>query len=245
MFAYTLRARRYRHYDLARRMTPPDWTHIGRLFRLGLPISISLGMEVGMFTVSTLLMGRFGAETAAGHQIALNVASLTFMVPLGIAQALTVQVGLALGAGQAVEARRRGQLGILMCGGLMALSGLCLWLFGQEIAALYTPDPAVTAIAAHFLVFAALFQLGDGLQIRASGALRGYKDTRIPMFMTTFSYWLVGLAVGVYLSLYAGLGAGGLWIGLVCGLFTAALSLNLRFYWLAWRTDAAVMQPSA
>lgn len=214
---YTLKAARYKTYDLAKRMTLPDWAHIGSLFNLGFPICIGLAMEAGMFMVSTLLMGRFGAETVAGHQIALNIASITFMIPLGIAQALTVRVGRAIGAGDMVGARQRGQLGILMCGGLMAISGLCLWLFGEHLAALYTPDNAVVAIGAHFLMFAALFQLGDGLQIGASGVLRGYKDTRVPMLINTVSYWLVGLASGVYLSMYTSLGADGLWIGIVRG----------------------------
>ncbi|PIE00730.1 MAG: MATE family efflux transporter [Thiothrix nivea] len=230
---YTLKTPRYRRYDLARRMTLPDWEHIRRLFSLGFPICIALAMEAGMFMVSTLLMGRFGAEIVAGHQIALNVSAITFMVPLGIAQALTVRVGRAIGAGDMVVARHRGQLGITMCGGLMLMSGICLWLFGYAIAALYTPDQAVVAIAAHFLVFAAFFQLGDGLQIGASGVLRGYKDTRVPMVINTVSYWLVGLASGVYLSLYTSLGADGLWLGIVIGLFIAAVTLNGRFYWLS------------
>ncbi|MEZ5534635.1 MAG: MATE family efflux transporter [Thiolinea sp.] len=230
---YTLKAPRYRSYDLARRMTLPDWQHVGRLFNLGFPVCISLAMEAGMFMVSTLLMGRFGAEIVAGHQIALNVASITFMVPLGIAQALTVRVGRAIGAGNMAAARHRGQLGIVMCGGLMLVSGICLWLFGSFIAALYSPDQAVVAIAAHFLVFAAFFQLGDGLQVGASGVLRGYKDTRIPMVINSITYWLVGLASGVYLSLYTPLGADGLWLGIVIGLFTTAIILNLRFYWLS------------
>lgn len=233
--AYTLKAPRYKVYKLAKRMVLPDWVHIGRLFKLGLPICIGLAMESGMFMVSSLLMGRFGAETVAGHQIALNVSSVTFMVPLGIAQALTVRVGLAIGAEDMNAARQRGQLGIVLCGGLMAISGVCLWLFGENLAALYTPDGAVVAIAAHFLVFAAFFQLGDGLQIGALGALRGYKDTRIPMLMSAVSYWLIGLATGIYLSLYTSLGADGLWIGIVLGLFTAAVMLNGRFYSLSRR----------
>lgn len=232
---YTLKAARYQSYDLARRMTLPDWAHIRSLFNLGFPICIGLAMEAGMFMVSTLLMGRFGAETVAGHQIALNIVSITFMIPLGIAQALTVRVGRAIGAGEMVLARQRGQLGIVLCGGLMAISGLCLWFFGESLAALYTPDNTVVAIGAHFLMFAALFQLGDGLQIGASGVLRGYKDTRVPMFINTVSYWLVGLATGVYLSMYTSLGADGLWIGIVIGLFTAAVVLNGRFYLLSRR----------
>ncbi|MGB0845847.1 MAG: MATE family efflux transporter [Thiolinea sp.] len=226
---YTLKAKRYQQYDLARRMTGPDWLHIKQLFLLGLPICISLSMESGMFTVSTLLMGRFGVDIVAGHQIALNIASLTFMVPLGIAQALTVQVGHSIGRKDMLQARKRGLLGVTVCGGFMFCSGLSLWLFGDFFAGLYTPDQQVVAIAAQLMLFAALFQFFDGLQIGASGALRGYKDTKIPMYLTTISYWVVGLPVGVLLGIYYGWGGSGLWLGLVCGLFAAAVLLNGRF----------------
>lgn len=226
---YTLKAKRYQPYDLARRMTGPDWAHIRQLFFLGLPICISLAMEAGMFTVSTLLMGRFGVDIVAGHQIALNIASLTFMVPLGIAQALTVQVGHSIGRKDMLQARQRGQLGIVVCGGFMLLSGMSLWLFGSFFAGLYTPDQKVVAIAAHLMLFAALFQFFDGLQIGASGALRGYKDTRVPMYLTTISYWVVGLPIGVGLGVYLGWGGSGLWLGLVFGLLMAAILLGGRF----------------
>lgn len=226
---YTLKAKRYQQYDLARRMTGPDWMHIKQLFLLGLPICISLAMESGMFTVSTLLMGRFGVDVVAGHQIALNIASLTFMVPLGIAQALTVQVGHSIGRKDMLQARQRGQLGIVVCGGFMLLSGISLWLFGSFFAGLYTPDQKVVAIAAHLMLFAALFQFFDGLQIGASGALRGYKDTRVPMYLTTISYWVIGLPIGVGLGVYMGWGGPGLWLGLVFGLLMAALLLGGRF----------------
>ena len=111
----------------------------------------------------------------------------------------------------------------------MFCSGLSLWLFGDFFAGLYTPDQQVVAIAAQLMLFAALFQFFDGLQIGASGALRGYKDTKIPMYLTTISYWVVGLPVGVLLGIYYGWGGSGLWLGLVCGLFAAAVLLNGRF----------------
>ncbi|HPY41789.1 MAG TPA: MATE family efflux transporter, partial [Thiolinea sp.] len=235
LFTYTLKTPRYRSYDLAKRMTRPDPAHMMQLLRLGIPISVSLGMEVGMFMVVALLMGSFGVTAAAGHQIALNVASLTFMVPLGTAMALTVQVGNAIGA-QAYElARQRGQLGIALCAGFMLLSGVNLWLWGEQIASWYSTDLAVVQAASHFLLFAALFQLGDGIQVSSAGALRGYKDTLYPMLITTFCYWVVGVALGWYLSQYTTLGASGLWLGLVTGLFMAALLLGLRFNSLSKR----------
>lgn len=235
LFTYTLQAPRYRTYQLAKRMTRPDPAHLMKLLRLGLPISVSLGMEVSMFMVVALLMGSFGVTAAAGHQIALNVASLTFMVPLGTAMALTVQVGNALGAQSYQLARQRGHLGMLLCAGFMLLSGLNLWLWGEQIASWYSSDAAVVQAAAHFLVFAALFQLGDGIQVSAAGALRGYKDTLYPMLITTFCYWVVGVALGWYLSHSTPFAAAGLWVGLVSGLFMAALLLSLRFNSLSKR----------
>lgn len=233
LFTYTLKAPRYRSYQLAKRMTRPDPAHLAKLLRLGLPISFSLGMEVSMFMVVALLMGSFGVTAAAGHQIALNIASLTFMVPLGTAMALTVQVGNAIGAQSYQLARQRGQLGILLCAGFMLFSGLNLWLWGEQIAGLYSDDVAVVQAASHFLLFAALFQLGDGIQVSSAGALRGYKDTLYPMLITTFCYWVVGVALGWYWSHYTTLGASGLWLGLVIGLFMAALLLGLRFHSLS------------
>ncbi len=235
LYAYTLRARRYQPYDLARRMTWPDWAHIGQIVRLGLPISIGVTMEVGMFTTIALLMGRLSVEAAAGHQIALNIASATFMVPLGTSLALTVRVGHAIGGQNYRLAQQRGRLGIMLCAGFMALSGLMLWLYGAVLAALYTDNAAVAAVATHLLVFAAIFQFWDGLQVGAIGVLRGYKDTKIPMYMSVFCYWVIGVGTSVYLSVYGDHGAEGLWIGLVAGLLVAALVLNARVQWLSER----------
>ncbi len=235
LFAYTLSAKRYKEFDLAKRMTLPDWSHIATLFRLGLPISISLGMEVGMFTTIALLMGQFGIASTAGHQVAVSISSLTFMIPLGISIASTVRVGLALGAGQALDARYRGILAIIVCASVMTVSGLMLWLFGAQFAALYTEDAQVVELAAHFLVFAAVFQLADGLQVGASGVLRGYKDTAMPMLINAICYWVIGIGTSIYLTDYLNSGPEGLWMGLVFGLLAAAVVLNARFLWLSRR----------
>ena len=233
LFAYTLAAPRYARFNLAKRMTMPDWKHIGALFRLGLPVSISLGMEVGMFTTVAVLMGSYGVEATAGHQVAVSIASLTFMVPLGISIASTVRVGLALGAGDTTIARKRGLLSISVCGTIMLVSCIGLWLFGAKLAAIYSQDPAVIGLAAHFLLFAAVFQFADGLQVGASGVLRGYKDTAVPMLINAVCYWLIGIGIALYLSRKLGYGPDGLWIGLVCGLIAAAVILNVRFFWLS------------
>ena len=232
LFGYTLWAPRYREYDLRKRMTPPDWPHILQTLKLGLPIAVAMGMEASLFTTTALLMGRFGVDAAAGHQIAINLASLTFMIPLGVSMALTVRVGQAVGAKQLLQARKRGFLGVSVCGALTMISALCFWLFGSWLAGLYTDDKAVINIASQLLIMAALFQVVDGLQVGAVGVLRGYKDTTIPMLIAVFCYWGIGMGTAVWFGIFDGMGPTGLWLGLVAGLFAAAVILNYRFHYL-------------
>ncbi len=230
LFAYTLHTPRYAAHRLRQTWTRPDWTHIARIVRLGLPISIGMAMESGMFTATALLMGRFGVDAVAGHQIAINLASLMFMVPLGISIALTVRVGQALGAGQPLAARYRGRLGIVLCTAFMLASALLLGSLGKFFAGLYTPNQTVVAVAAQFLVYAAVFQVVDGMQVGAMGVLRGYKDTKIPMLITVFCYWVIGMGLSLSLGVFGPLGPVGLWVGLVGGLAVAAVVLNGRFW---------------
>jgi len=213
-------------------MTPPDWQHIWSTLKLGIPIAVAMGLEAGLFTTTALLMGRFGVEAAAGHQIAINLASLTFMIPLGVSMALTVRVGQAIGAKQALQAKQRGALGVVICGATTAISALCFWIFGSWLAGLYTDDQAVIVIASQLLIMAALFQIVDGLQVGAVGVLRGYKDTTVPMIIAAFCYWGIGMGTAIWFGIYTAMGPAGLWLGLVTGLFTAAVILNLRFYFL-------------
>jgi MATE family multidrug resistance protein len=233
LLAYTLWTPKYRDYDLRKRMTPPDWSHILATLKLGIPIAVAMGMEAGLFTTTALLMGRFGVDAAAGHQIAINLASLTFMIPLGVSMALTVRVGQAIGAKQFLQAKQRGALGVVICGCITVISALCFWLFGSWLANLYTNDQAVIVIASQLLVMAALFQIVDGLQVGAVGVLRGYKDTTIPMLIAVFCYWGIGMGTAIWFGIYGEMGPAGLWLGLVTGLLAAAIILNLRFYFLS------------
>ena len=230
--AYTLWTPKFKEFDLRKRMTPPDWPHILQTFKLGFPIAVAMGMESSLFTATALLMGRFGVEAAAGHQIAINLASLTFMIPLGISMAITVRVGQAIGAKKHLQAQKRGRLGIIVCGSFTILSALCFWLFGSWLASLYTDDQAVIVIASQLLVMAALFQIVDGLQVGAVGVLRGHKDTTIPMLIAVFCYWGIGMGTAVWFGIIGTMGPSGLWFGLVTGLLAAAIILNLRFYYL-------------
>lgn len=199
------------------------------ILRLGLPIGLIMVAEAGLFVMVALLMARFGDLTVAAYQVAINFAALVFMIPVGVALATTVRVGHAVGAGDAVGARLRGGVG-MMLGVLNAASNaLIMLLLGQWIASLYTDDPAIAAQATHFLYLAAIFQFFDGLQVTANGALRGFKDTRWPALITLVAYWLVGLPVAWGLAFTFGMGADGLWWGLTAGLGAAATGLCLRY----------------
>lgn len=229
-FALYLRASpRYRALGWERGRRGPDPAVILGLVRLGAPMAISVLLEVGMFSAAGLLIGRFGAIAAASHQLALNVAGVAFMVPLGLAMAITVRVGLAAGRGDAAGVRRAGLVGIGLT--LLTQSISCAVMVGlpHAIIALYTRDAAVTAGAVTLLWFAALFQFSDGIQVAANGALRGLKDTQVPMVITAFSYWVAGMPVGWLLAYPAGLRAPGMWIGLIVGLSCAAALLLTRF----------------
>jgi MATE family multidrug resistance protein len=209
-----------------------EWPRAGwlrELLRLGLPIGFSFFVEVSMFAGVALLMGSISAVAVAGHQIAINVASTTFMVALGISLATTVRVGNALGRGDLEGARRSGWLGIQIALAVQVLSATVLVTFPRAIATIYSRDQGVIAIAAQLLVLAAIFQLSDGLQVSAAGALRGLKDTRGPMIVTVVAYWLVGLPFGYWLCFHRDLGPRGLWIGIIGGLTVAGVLLAARF----------------
>ncbi len=227
-------ARSFPQHRIFQGLWTPDWAMLRQLVRVGTPIALTLGFEVSMFATTAVLMGLLGAPQLAAHQIALQTASITFMVPLGLAIATSVRVGQALGRGEFAAARRSGYLGMGSSVLVMCLSALAFWLFPRSIIGLYLDvnDPAnaaVVALATGFLAIAAMFQLFDGLQVSSAGALRGFKDTRVPMLMTLFAYWGVGISSGALLCFAFGLGGTGLWLGLVFGLATAALLLAWRF----------------
>jgi len=230
---YVATRRHYRELCLFARFDPPRPAAMGELLRLGVPMGISLFMESSLFVAVALAIGTLGTDVVASHQIAINVASVTFMVPLGIAMATTVRVGHAVGRRDRDGVRDAGLIGFLLTVGTQGVSAILMLTVPQHIAALYTVDAAVIALAAQLLVLAGWFQFSDGIQVAASGALRGLKDTRVPMLITTFAYWGVGMPVGWWLAFRAGYSARGMWMGLIAGLSMAALLLTLRFWRLA------------
>lgn len=228
--AYLARARRFAELRLFERFDPPQWPQISSLLRTGLPIGVTVAMEGGLFIVTALLIGRIGELEVAAHQIAINVASLCFMIPFGLAEATTVRVGHAIGAGRGSYGVRRAALaGLALVLATQALSAAVLLGANEAIAAIYTRDLAVASLAGSLLLLAAAFQFPDGIQVLSAGALRGLKDTRVPMFIAAFAYWGVGMPLGAGLGLGLGWGPRGMWLGLIAGLTVAAVLMGLRF----------------
>jgi MATE family multidrug resistance protein len=215
----------------------PDLSVVRRLLKLGLPIGAGIFLEVAVFSIVTLLIGRLGVDALASHQIAFNVGGIAFMIPLALGMAATIRVGSNVGA-KAYSASRRSAFVALGASVVFAVSAAAVvFAFRESIASLYTTDPAVVEMASGLLVFVAFYQLLDDTQITAIGALRGYKDTRTPMFTSALAYWVIALPVGVTLGFGLGpveaMGVRGFWVGLFVGLTFAALILISRVAWLS------------
>ncbi len=232
MLFWVNKASIYRASQLFSRWEWPDRATIGPLVAVGLPIGIAVFAESSIFSVIALLIGGLDENVVAGHQIALNFSALVFMIPYSLGMAVTVRVGHNLGAGLPRDARFAAGVGMAAALGYACVSASLMLLLREQIAAMYSPDPAVIAIAASLIVFSALFQFSDALQVTAAGALRGYRDTRVTMIMTLFAYWGIGLPVGYSLGLtdwfQEPTGPRGLWQGLVVGLTGAAIMLCIR-----------------
>ena len=220
--------------NLVHRWVPPRWlvrchrAAFVHLLAIGFPTSLQLLTEVGAFVTSALIIGSLGATSLAAHQVAITCAATTFMVPLGIALAISVRVGEIVGAGQRDRLHRVLTGGWLFALGFMSLSTYAFSFHGHALAAQFVADPAVIDIAARLLIVAAVFQLFDGIQIVAVSALRGVDDVRLPAWIAFFAYWVVALPCGSWLTFGWHLGAFGIWCGLASGLAAAALALGLR-----------------
>ena len=200
------------------------------LLQMGLPAASSLLFESGAFAAAMLMMGWLGAPALAAHQIALSCAALTFMVPLGLSMAVSIRISQARGAGRHELLRPIG-LGAFACGGLaMAVFATTFILAGRGLAAGFTADPVVIALAVRLLVVAGIFQLFDGGQVIASGALRGLTDVKVPTGITFVAYWVLSLPLGYVLAFHTPLGPVGVWTGLAAGLGCAAGLLSWRFH---------------
>lgn len=241
--AYVGLQRYYRPFGVFERWEGPRLDEIGEILKLGLPIGVSVFLEASLFATVALLMGSMGTNVVAGHQIAINIASITFMIPLGLSMAITVRVGQAMGRGSQIGARRAGFVGVALSLVIMGIAAAIMLLLPELIVGIYTNDPTVTAIAVELLFMAAIFQLSDGSQVAGAGALRGLKDTAVPMVITFVAYWGIGLPLGYTLGVVRSMGPQAMWIGLIAGLTVAAVCLNGRFYFVTRRMLTEKAQP--
>lgn len=227
--------RTLRRYRIMGRWWRPEWTRLREIVAIGTPIMLTVLAEAGLFSLAALLMGRIGQAELAAHTVALNVAALAFQVPFGINQAATIRVGYHYGAADRAGAGRAGWSALALSVGFMALTASAMLLVPIFILRLYVdPDDARNAVlvglAVQYMMVAAAFQLFDGAQAVAAGALRGLQDTRIPLLIALFGYWAVGFSTAILLGFYTPLEGVGVWIGLALGLVVVAVLLTWRWH---------------
>lgn len=230
MIWFTTTYKPFQRFNIFGKFRLPEKKYLSELVRIGVPIGISSSMEVSMFAIVSLLISSLSAIEVAGHQIAINFAAICFMIPLGLSIAISARVGNAIGRKKPHEARFRGYTGVAISSGFMILTATALFLFPEAISAIYTSDAQVTDVAVQLLYMAGIFQISDGLQVSGYGALRGLKDTKIPMFVNLFAYWIIGIPTAYVLGFTYNYGAPGFWIGLIAGLTVAGILHNARFY---------------
>ena len=226
--------RRLRRYRIFGNWWRAEWSRLREIVRLGFPVMMIIIAEAGLFSGAAFLMGRIGEAELAGHTVALQLAALAFQIPFGIGQAATIRVGYHYGARDHVAIGRAGWAGIALAGGFMVLTALLMLLAPRLLLSIYIdPDAAknaaMAAFAVQFMAVAAAFQLFDGIQAAAAGALRGLQDTRVPMLIAIFSYWVPGYGVAMWLGFRTPLAGTGVWIGLAVGLVFAAALLTWRW----------------
>ncbi len=240
ILAYALWLPMARRFALMVRFWRPDWHAFRAIFRLGMPVGLTLVAEVGMFVSSNIMMGWIGTQELAAHGIALQITSIVFMVHLGLSNAATVRVGQAKGRH---DQKGMADAAITVIAISLVIAVLTIFVYvliPDKLVMLYLDPllpttPIIVAIASMLMFYAALFQLTDSIQVIALGLLRGVQDTRVPMIYAAISYWLIGVPVAYVLAFTMDVGPAGLWLGLVAGLSTAAVLLLVRFYRGLWR----------
>ncbi|MGR3764692.1 MATE family efflux transporter [Rossellomorea sp. NS-SX7] len=215
-------------FFIFRSLQKPNISKWKEIFRIGVPIGLSIFFEVSIFSAVTLLMSEYKTAVIAAHQAALNFASFLYMIPLSISMALTIVVGFEVGAKRLKDAKIYSWMGVSIALILAVCYGVILYVFRTEISYLYTDDPYVLELIGHFLLYAVFFQLSDAIQAPVQGALRGYKDVNITFIMALISYWVIGLPLGYLLANYTNFGPYGYWLGLTSGLTAGALTLTGR-----------------
>ncbi len=229
MMIYVSKAKRYQEYDPSFRFRNINWPVIKQLARVGVPTGFQNFFEIGAFSFSAIMIGWFGSNQLAAHQIAISLASVSFMIILGISSAGTIRVGHAYGRKDIGDVRRSGFLTAVFTSSIMACFGVLFIIFRDQLPHIFSEDPAVIQIASSLIIVAALFQISDGAQAAGLGILRGITDVRIPMFITFIAYWVIALPIGCFLGFTLKMEVVGIWVGLLAGLSAAAVMLNLRF----------------
>jgi len=218
----------FARYNLFAKLDRPSWQHIGPMLSLSLPIFLALAFEAGLFAATSIQSGILGTLPAGAHFIAIGATAFCYMLPLGLSFALTARVGRAYGRSQMHALELRIYSGVVLTFVMAAITALVLLIFRHQIAAIYTDDMELRQFAATLLLVAVLFQLSDGMQATLIGMLRGLQDTKIPMLINLFSYWMIAFGIGYWLAHHAGWGVYGLWTGLIIGLTVSAVLLGLR-----------------
>mgnify|MGYP003422865186 FL=1 len=226
---YVMRNEKFKQYDVNFHFRGLDFKIIKKILRLGLPSGFQYFFEVGAFSFAVIMIGWIGANELAAHQIAINLASISFMAVLGISQAASIRVGNAMGEQSVSKIRKAGFTGIFLGASIMSLAGLTFILLNNFLPTLYIDDEAVISIASRLIIIAALFQLSDGTQAVGIGVLRGLTDIKGPTIITFVAYWIISLPIAYLLAFNFNLGVDGVWIGLLIGLTASAILLTLRF----------------
>lgn len=227
MAVIVLTVRPFRRYRVFSRLWRADWPRYAQIFRIGTPAGIAVLMEIGLFAAAVYLMGIIGPVAVAAHTIAIQCAAVTFMIPLGVSQAATVRVGMALGRRDRAGIGRAAGAALTVGTAFMAAMAVLFWVLPRPIVGLFidldAPENAVvTALAVEFLIFAGAFQVFDGAQAIGTGILRGLNDTRVPMLMATVGFWLIGFPVCIGLAFGLGWDGVGIWVGLSLSLVVFA-----------------------
>jgi len=240
LLAYVLLARRTRRYGFLDRLWRPDWPLFVETLRVGLPIGVTLVMEIALFTAAVVLMGLIGTNALAANAIASQLAAFTFMIPLGIAQAATIRVGLFVGRRDPAGVVRAGWVALALAEAVMVCTAFVFWFAPMPLIDVFLDLGAaasvpVAALAVQFLAVAAVFQIFDGAQVVGIGALRGIKDTRVPMLIAAVGYWVIGIGAALLFAFQLGFGGVGVWIGLAAGLAVVSVMAVARFHVLTQR----------
>jgi len=235
LLLYTLFSKKYSHLIFFTHFHIPEWKTFKEILHIGIPMAFTVGMEVLMFGAVGLFIARYSIDTIAAHQIAVNFSGILFMVPMGLSIAVSARVGNAVGRSSAADVQMAAKLGLIFSIIFMTCAAAITLSIPAHIVSVYSNESTVIDIGAQLILMAAIFMVFDGLQVTTAGALRGMKDTVVPMFLSGISYWIIGFPLGYFMAETMGYHAIGYWIGFIAGLSSAAILLGFRLRYLLQR----------